>query len=112
MSVSRTCGGFSYLKKLFDFNSQKERQLLMKCNIKLVEPTNNRAKAAIETICHYEKDNFRQPFRFGGFKPGSDDEYYSDRHLEWYRTIKYFTGFISKAFNFIYGIAKDKVTMN
>ncbi|MCJ7790026.1 MAG: hypothetical protein MUP69_07565 [Candidatus Atribacteria bacterium] len=46
--ASRTCGDFSYLKKLFDFNSQKERQILMKCNIKLVEPTNNRAKAAIK----------------------------------------------------------------
>ena len=27
-------GGFSYLKKIFDFNSRKERQILMKCNIK------------------------------------------------------------------------------
>jgi hypothetical protein len=26
--LSRTCGGFSYLKKLFNFNSQKERQIL------------------------------------------------------------------------------------
>ena len=34
MLVSRTCGGFSYLKKLFDFNSPKERQILMKFNIK------------------------------------------------------------------------------
>ena len=25
--ASRTCGDFSYLKKLFDFNSQKERQI-------------------------------------------------------------------------------------
>jgi hypothetical protein len=54
--VSRTCGDFSYLKKLFDFNSQKERQILMKCNIKLVEPTNNRAKAAIKAKGYHEKD--------------------------------------------------------
>lgn len=34
MLVSRTCGGFSYLKKIFGFNSRKERQILTKCNIK------------------------------------------------------------------------------
>jgi hypothetical protein len=50
----------------------------------LVEPTNNRAKAAIEAKCYHEKDTLRQPFSFRGFKPGSDNEYNSDWPLECY----------------------------
>ena len=52
---------------------QRVRKRIIKFNQELftfldnphASPTNNRAKAAIETICHYEKDNFRQPFRLG-----------------------------------------------
>jgi hypothetical protein len=39
----------------------------------LVEPTNNRAKAAIKAKCYHEKDNLWQPFSFRGFKPCSDN---------------------------------------
>lgn len=49
----------------------------------LVEPTNNRAKAAVEAKCHHEKDNLWQSFKFRGFKPGSDDKHNPDWHLEW-----------------------------